>query len=100
MAENLFSNEPQAPLDGGISCPQARRQIERLILDSDLKEAERAMLMAHVRTCTDCKGALESFRKLEVRLKENMGAIDTAPNFNERLMAALPSPASKDSPQW
>jgi len=100
----FFSSGPSGPSGSGgnssLSCEQARRQIERMIEDRDLKEVERQLLLAHVRCCMSCKVELEGYRRLELRLKETFSTLDTAPHFNERLMAALPPPGSSESPEW
>ena len=83
-------------LDGGMSCDQARRQIERLVQDNDLKEIERTLLFNHMRACTGCKTQLDTQRRLETRLKQAFAPLDTAPNFNQRLMALLPPLSQKD----
>lgn len=95
--ENLLSREPPG---GGMSCDQARRQIERLIEECDLKDVERALLLAHVRTCGPCKAELESERRLEGRLKEAFVALDTRPSFTARVLSSLPEPGSRDAPDW
>jgi len=97
---NLFSEGQRAPEGGNLSCEQARRQIERLIEESDLKDFERTLLMAHVKACPACKAELECYRRAEMRVKEAFSNLDTAANFNERLMAALPAPGSAESPDW
>jgi len=91
---------PEAPDSGGMSCAQARRQIERLIEDCDLREIERALLMAHVRNCRPCKAELDSYRRLENRLKEALAPLDTAPHFSARVLAVLPEADSRDAPEW
>ncbi|MCY3021014.1 MAG: FecR family protein [Planctomycetota bacterium] len=83
-----------------MSCAQARRQIERLIEEGDLKDAERALLMAHVRGCPPCKAELDNCRRLEGRLRGAFAALDTAPGFNARVLAALPGPEGKEAPEW
>ena len=65
--------------------------MERLIEDGELKDIERALLFTHIRVCASCKADLQRHRQLEVRLKETFAPIDTRPDFNQRVMAALPN---------
>lgn len=90
----------EAPDKGGMSCAQAHRQIERLVEDCDLKDIERALLMAHVRNCKPCKSELDCSRRLESRLKDALAPLDTAPHFSARVLAVLPESGSRDAPAW
>ena len=89
FAESAQPDNPSGT-ENGMTCEQARRQIERLITESELKEIERALLWSHVRTCLPCKSELEAQRRLESRLKRVLVSLDTEPDFNRRLMATLP----------
>jgi len=89
-----------APESSGMSCDQARRQIERMIEECDLKEIERALLFSHLRGCATCKTILENYRRLESRVKEAFVPLDTRPDFTQRLLRALPGPASAEAPNW
>jgi hypothetical protein len=85
---------PGAP---ALSCDEARRQLDCLIEEGDLKPTERALLSAHLNACPVCRKDLEARRQLEVRLKETLAALDTAPGFTQRLLHKLPPPATAAS---
>ena len=90
---------PASPLSPGpgaaaLSCEEARRQLDCLIEEGELKPTERALLAAHLNACPVCRKDLEGRRQLEARLKEALTALDTAPGFTQRLLQRLPLPAT------
>ncbi|MGD0089257.1 MAG: FecR family protein [Planctomycetota bacterium] len=92
--------EPADADENGMSCDQARRQIERLIADCDLRDIERSLLQAHVRNCRPCKAELDRYRRLEARLKAAFAPLDTAPHFSARVLAVLPEAGTAEAPKW
>ena len=85
---------------GGLSCEQALRQIERLVEECGLKEVERILLSAHLRTCPSCKAALDRMRRLEAGLKQAFSSIDVGSGFNRQVLAALPHSETDDAHVW
>lgn len=74
-----------------LSCEHAQRQMERVLVDNDLRDAERHLLQLHLRQCEACRKVYENLRRLEAGLKQNFARLDTAPRFTERVMAVLPA---------
>lgn len=92
---------PREEHDGpALNCDEARRVIQYLIQDGDLKEVERRLLALHVKTCSACKGELERRRQLDQRLRKAFAGLDTSPEFTERVLEALPARGEAGSPAW
>lgn len=92
---------PPGTNDGpALTCDEARRVIQYLIQDGDLKEVERRLLALHVKTCAACKGELDRRRQLDQRLRKAFAGLDTSPEFTERVLEALPARGEAGSPAW
>lgn len=83
-----------------LTCDEARRVIQYLTQDGDLKDVERRLLALHVKTCAACKGELDRRRHLDQRLRKAFTGLDTSPEFTERVLEALPARGEADSPAW
>ncbi len=72
-------------------CPNAEMR-DRLpdLLHDRLDASERAVVMAHVADCADCRAELEVLRGVQRMLIEDTPAVDVA-----RIVAALPKPAQR-----
>jgi hypothetical protein len=89
MPDNPALTPHAAEPPGGLTCDQARRQMERLVEEDDLKDVERVLLMEHVRGCAPCRGQLDSLRRLEARIKDAFAGLDT-----------LPAPEGRSTSPW
>ena len=89
--DGLGSGQTPGALRSFLSCPDALRQIEFMIEEGELKEAERALLFTHLKLCELCKDEWTRRRRLCAKLRAAFLTLDTAPGFQERVLQALPA---------